>query len=449
MANGFGTGFSGGLARGLQSGFGTVSNAMMNRENLSLRRRTLEQEGEQAQIENFKSMIEGTRNQLQQAKQRVRDAATEIVQNAETDEQATEALKPLRRQYQALSMQEAQLGKNILSVAQRQGFEVPQGIPSPEEKVKNDLAVFNSLTDRVMSGSEQVRRLQQEAFAEERGRQMAEDEFRQLDVQNTFSAITNGDERITILETDQGLFTQEVGQDGEPIFTPVDSRNIRQVTTQETGTTEELGLGKTEQRQLNDAEVATRDFIQTTGDALGLLEQSPDVNTWVGRLGGIVNDLKAEAKATGRAFGMEFDEDIFDIGVHEDTFARLGIENRRMQSLITSMAFQAAAASGQTGRAISDRDVQRFIREIGASASDPDAFATVLRDVAERTDRRFRTNFEVRTDEPFRESLGLDQLPGGSPTLPEGIPEGSVPVGQTATGGTVYETPDGEQLVVE
>jgi len=186
-----------------------------------------------------------------------------------------------------------------------------------------------------------------------------------------------------------------------------------------TGTSEEV-LGDTEARQLRDAEVATKQFLATTGDALSLLQDSPDINTFAGRFAGLVNDLQQEGKAVARALGKEFDENILDPTRYSDStesgvgFDELGIQNRRMQSIITSLAFQAAAASGQTGRSVSDRDVRRFIGEIGASAADPRAFAVVLRDVAERTARNFRLNYESRLGRSFEGDLGLENLRGGS-----------------------------------
>lgn len=172
--------------------------------------------------------------------------------------------------------------------------------------------------------------------------------------------------------------------------------------------------GQTEARNLRQAEVSTRQFINTTRDALNLLQEQPDVNTFMGRAAGIVNDLQQEAGGFARGLGLEFDSEVLDPSAHKETFDQLGIDNARMRSLITSLAFQSAAASGQTGRSVSDRDVQRFIQEIGASSADPRAFSQVLRDVASRTARNFQTNFEVRTGQQLEGDFGVDDLPSVS-----------------------------------
>ena len=189
-----------------------------------------------------------------------------------------------------------------------------------------------------------------------------------------------------------------------------------------TGSPEDLGLSDSEFKELRDAEVSTKTFIATVGDALQILEDTPDINTFVSRGAAVVNNLQQEARAIGRALDLDFDESILSPSTHEDTFDELGIENQRLRSIINSLAFQAAAASGQSGRSVSDRDVTRFIREIGADAADPRAFARVLRDVADRTARNFQINYQTRLEEDFTGDLGLENLPtfeGGSSLTPD------------------------------
>lgn len=186
----------------------------------------------------------------------------------------------------------------------------------------------------------------------------------------------------------------------------------RAVRASLTGSAEDLGLGDAEMTKLRDSEVAAKTFIATAGDAIRLLEQSPDVNTFVAGAANLVNSLQQEASAIGRSFGVDFDAGILDPATHSSTFDRLGIQNAQVKSLVTSLAFQAAAAAGQTGRGVSDRDVRRFIEEIGANSADPRAFAGTIRDVASRVDRGFRINFSTRANREFEGDLGLEALGG-------------------------------------
>ncbi|MGI9297774.1 MAG: hypothetical protein ACR2QC_07740 [Gammaproteobacteria bacterium] len=54
-----------------------------------------------------------------------------------------------------------------------------------------------------------------------------------------------------------------------------------------------------------------------------------------------------------------------------------------VESNVVSLAFAAAAAAAQTGRGVSDKDIDRFMTQIGVSA-DPDVFEEVLIDNQER-----------------------------------------------------------------
>jgi len=207
----------------------------------------------------------------------------------------------------------------------------------------------------------------------------------------------------------------------------------RAVRASLTGSAADLGLGDAEMTKLRDSEVAAKTFIATAGDAIRLLEQSPDVNTFVAGAANLVNSLQQEASAIGRSFGVDFDAGILDPATHSNTFDRLGIQNAQVKSLVTSLAFQAAAAAGQTGRGVSDRDVRRFIEEIGANSADPRAFASTIRDVASRVDRGFRINFSTRANREFEGDLGLEALGGqqqtGIPTVTTQAEFDAIPVG--------------------
>jgi hypothetical protein len=197
---------------------------------------------------------------------------------------------------------------------------------------------------------------------------------------------------------------------GKPIELGANERLIEGATL--TGGTEDLGIGNAEARTMRDTEVAARSFVATTNDAIQLLNDEPNINTFAARAASIVNNLQQEGRAIASSLGMSFDEGILDPSAYSNQFDELGIQNQRMRSMITSLAFQAAAASGQSGRDVSNADVARFINEVGASASDPRAFARTLLDVAGRTDRRFRIDYETRLGKPFEGNLGTADLPG-------------------------------------
>lgn len=246
---------------------------------------------------------------------------------------------------------------------------------------------------------------------------------------------TRPDGQLEILDEQSGQFVPA------PRDAQIISRSLQ-------GSSEDV-LPRSTEADLRGMEASTRSFIHTANDAIELIQNTPDVNTFTGRAAGLVNDLQAEANALGRSMGLDFNAETLDPSAHSETFDNLGIQSQRMRSMITSLAFQAAAASGQTGRSVSDRDVQRFIREVGAQASDPRAFEQVLKDVSNRVSRRFRITHEVMNREPFQGDLPqAGSTTQGGTAAPEGIPEGSQQIG-TLDGKPVYETPDGRQVVPE
>jgi hypothetical protein len=210
-----------------------------------------------------------------------------------------------------------------------------------------------------------------------------------------------------------GTVIGQVNKNGRVFYRGQDVTNQAQFAPQRVEQGEPGAFGTTQKQEfdIRTARVAAQNYANTAEDAIALLEESPDVNTFVGRAASIANSLKAEGQAIARAAGVEFDESILDPSNYSSEFEDLGINNRRLQGIITSGAFQAAAASGQTGRSVSDKDMQRFIGEFGANASDPQAFAATLRDSVNRTVRNLRN----RSQELYGEDLGEDITFMGEP----------------------------------
>ena len=171
------------------------------------------------------------------------------------------------------------------------------------------------------------------------------------------------------------------------------------------GSAEEMGITSNEAEDMRDAEISTTNFLDTVDDALSMLNKSPDINTLVAGGASIVNNLQQEAAAIGRSFGVEINEAMLDPSMHAESFDGLGIDNQRIRSIVTSLAFQAAAAAGQTGRSVSEKDVRRFIEEIGSASSDPRAFEAVLKDVARRTVRNFSNQYRIKMGQDYSGGL--------------------------------------------
>lgn len=178
----------------------------------------------------------------------------------------------------------------------------------------------------------------------------------------------------------------------------------RGVQSSEPGAFDELPAS--EATDLRNQEVATRNVVGTAGDIVSLLNESPDINTFTASAGRVINNLQQEGKAVASALNKDFDPGVLDPSTYAETFDEMGIQNAQMKSMFTSLAFQAAAASGQEGRSISDADIRRFLQQSGASESDPRAVARVVSDLVDRSKRAFRNSYEVRTKQKYEGDLG-------------------------------------------
>lgn len=222
-------------------------------------------------------------------------------------------------------------------------------------------------------------------------------------------------QRETLLRTNRGLVKQTVGEDGQARFTPVDSSRYRPVDTQETGTSGELsGLGDTEQRKLRDQQTSAQNFIATTGDAINLLQENPNINTWASRAQSTLNSMAQEVKALGLGGAnlRDSDKDPLNPAQWQDEFGEMGIQSDRLRGIIQSLAF-SLARSREGGR-LSESDIRSALKTVGTS-SDPQSLSATMQDVANRVARRFRINYETRTGKRFQGDLGLESLPNFQP----------------------------------
>jgi hypothetical protein len=157
-----------------------------------------------------------------------------------------------------------------------------------------------------------------------------------------------------------------------------------------------LELSKPEIANLRQSQTAGLNFVDGINDAFDILE-NVDANTLTARGVGIAQDAAHEALALVRAMGVKVTASE-NPGDYEGLFkdANLtGEANARMRGLITSLAFQAALSYGSTGRDVSNQDVEKHIRELGANRSDPAVFKRLLVDNAIRIERKFRNRWEV------------------------------------------------------
>lgn len=157
---------------------------------------------------------------------------------------------------------------------------------------------------------------------------------------------------------------------------------------------------------LDNAEIAARNVIDT---ALVLRrdinEGGPAILSTPGAFAGGVQTIRAAVNGFAQLTGIKLD--VFEDGTPTATMNVRGNDildriegaanlNAVTKSAIVNLAFSAAAASGQEGRGVSDRDFDRFVKEIGAGASRPETFTAVLDRFVERIGNNFTNRFNVQ-----------------------------------------------------
>lgn len=168
-------------------------------------------------------------------------------------------------------------------------------------------------------------------------------------------------------------------------------------------------ITKSEATKLRDYESATRSFINRGQDILELLEENPDANTVVSVIEKAGMNLVAEARQIAKDAGFSSVEDEIEDFDRDGTNSFLqekGIASARMRGQVVALAYMWAKILGRGDR-VSNDDFKFSLESLGASNSDPKAFASALRDHMKAAERDFLQDYEARKGEPYEGSFGL------------------------------------------
>lgn len=165
------------------------------------------------------------------------------------------------------------------------------------------------------------------------------------------------------------------------------------------------GVTSGEAEKLRESEIATTNTLESAIDLIELIKEGgPEALSSPGMFASTVLSLRSQTTGFAKQFGVITDK--FESGADTTTadskaegiFVKLGVSatiNAQIKSVIVNLAFAAAAASGQTGRSVSDRDYERFVKELAAGAADPGIFISVIEKFSERINRNFQTRYRV------------------------------------------------------
>lgn len=198
--------------------------------------------------------------------------------------------------------------------------------------------------------------------------------------------------------------------------------------------------------EIESSEVMNRQFVARASEVIQLVEENPAATLASGNIGGILNTVTANARSLtdsagfrygtteGGKFVQKFDSaDAFladfesrlasgELEAANNALQEIAGANAEFRSALIELAFMQGAAQGQQGRSVSDKDVDRFLTQLGAGQNrllgqDPEVFSRVLSKVVENSARNFEILWKVRTKNT--------PLPGVDPKNPPNVLEGT------------------------
>ena len=178
-----------------------------------------------------------------------------------------------------------------------------------------------------------------------------------------------------------------------------------------TGTPSDLGVTRKDQAGLRDQRIATRQALGVIDDITKQVRGKPELLSASGWLTRTADTVLAQAEGLAALTGVNLSASR-DPGSYAEEFRKIGgpaAQSAQLQSAIVNLSYAAAAASGQTGRDVTDKDVARFVREIGANTGSPDTFIAVLDALKQRLDRNYRIRAEETEGKTPPSFLGAEE----------------------------------------
>lgn len=364
MANGF-TSFGEGFARSFQTG-----------QAINQRRREGEQRRQLAMIQQAVEAIESAKDSAREMNEKQLELASETFQRGGTVEQVGSAILP---GIERTSRHVANLINEPVLQAIAAG-ELPADTPLPGDDF---LAEQMTRAQAVLS----LGQINQEAG-----------DFSGINVEVTRDipelGLKAGDPARAIQrETDQGI---EFTINGVPV-SGTDIRSQTQRTQEVTdfplipGTTEK-GT-ETVVTALRESIGASRAFAQLANRFAADAKGRPEKLGTVGDIVRAFGSFTAQVEGIARIFGLDSP---LEKEVDEYDFGSLASESAEIKRSILDLVFLDLASKGQTGRAVSDLDLKRFLEDSGISSGDPEQVVAGLRRGVENNQAQLREAIRIR-----------------------------------------------------
>ena len=164
---------------------------------------------------------------------------------------------------------------------------------------------------------------------------------------------------------------------------------------------------------LQDSEIATRNALGVIDRTIDFISENPAANTIIGSVASFTSETLNEIQAAFSAMGIGKLESpsVLDVNNPEyqaifnsPSFLQLGEASAIAKSKLLTIAYMVAAAEGQTGRALSDKDVSRFMKIAGVDYGKGKTMTAVLNSVKENLGAKYTNKHNVYA----RDYKGID-----------------------------------------
>ncbi|GJM17469.1 MAG: hypothetical protein DHS20C13_27960 [Thermodesulfobacteriota bacterium] len=137
-----------------------------------------------------------------------------------------------------------------------------------------------------------------------------------------------------------------------------------------------------ERKEVKDLRVKTRRFLSQSNKVLASVKNNSKQLGVVGALARVGGEIKSTVQNFANANGIDMSEVSRDINSYD--YGDLAAESAGFKTQLFSVALLFASASGLgEGRALTDKDVQRAIDNIGGSTNDPNQLISRIQSVQE------------------------------------------------------------------
>lgn len=356
--------FGGGLARGLQTGAKLSADIKARDEQAEAREM-------QARQKQFMDSLNNSQEASEEAFARYSEALVEMAPLVEdSDPNFTKLLEGA----QLSLMGHAQVLQDLRTQAAQFGVppEIIAQMPDPASYVRQRLPVLEAqiATARAQAAEEPIS-------------------------ENSFDAEVEGMGNVRVVERDTPEGTKFF-VDGQEIQGSQISRPVQR--TEEVQALQIPGLTPSQSgqeiRAIRQQVAANNAYAQLSNRLARDVENQPEKVGTVADIIRAFGSLTAQADALASVFGLEkpFEGDIEDYN-----FRSLAGEAQEVKRTLLDLVFLDLAAKGQTGRAVSDRDLAIFMDRTGIESGDPEQVISGLRRGVENNRTQLTENIKART----------------------------------------------------